>query len=137
MKLSTKSRYGLRAVYFLAQHYSKGEPLSLTKIALETQVSEPYLEKLLSILKKAEIVETVRGAAGGYKLAQSPKLLTVGKILRALEDDLRIADCVNSNCSGKNCPNKSVFTRLYTQINNFLDGMILQDILDENTYKKT
>lgn len=128
MKLSTKARYGLRAVYFLAQNY--GTAVALSKIAEETGLTQPYLEKLLNLLKKGKIVKTLRGVSGGYALSISPEKISAGQVLRALENGLVITDC-NTTCSTK-CPNRFVFTRLYKEINKTLDNISIQDIIQEN-----
>ena len=84
MKLSTKGRYGLRALIDLAQN-STEEPVSITSIAERQEISERYLEQLMSKLKKSGIVKSIRGAAGGYILARPMEEISVGDILRALE----------------------------------------------------
>lgn len=132
MKLSTKSRYGLRAVYCLAEN--PGETMSLAKIAAQTKLTEPYLEKLLAMLKKSEVVKTERGAAGGYTLSDSPDKISAGQVLRALEDDLIISDCTTT-CASK-CPNRFVFTKLSTEINRTLDNISIKDMLQENEERK-
>ena len=84
MKLSTKGRYGLRALIDLAQ-YSGEAPVSITSISSRQDISERYLEQLMAMLKKAGIVSSVRGAGGGYILAKDMKDISVGDILRALD----------------------------------------------------
>lgn len=126
MKLSTKSRYGLRAVYCLAQNYGN-QPVSLSKISADTAITKPYLEKLLNLLKKQGIIQSTRGLSGGYYLAKSPKETNVGEVLRALEDNLVIADC-NTTCKSK-CPNRFVFNKLYTEINKTLNSISIEDML--------
>ena len=84
MKLTTKGRYGLRAVIDLAV-YAKEEPVSLAEVAERQKISISYLEQLIAKLKKADIVKSTRGAQGGYTLAKAPEQISVGEILRALE----------------------------------------------------
>ncbi|MCL2540746.1 MAG: Rrf2 family transcriptional regulator [Firmicutes bacterium] len=133
MKLSTKARYGLRAAYVMAEHFG-GEPISTAKIAAVVSVGEPYTEKLLGLLKKAGVAETTRGASGGFKLARSPEQITVGEVLRALEGNLFITDCVANNCAAC-CPNKNVFNKLYLEMNKVLNSMTLMDMLNDNKLK--
>ena len=83
MKLSTKGRYGLRAMIDLAL-YSEQEPVSIQSIALRQNMSERYLEQLMASLKKAGLVTSIRGASGGYQLAKPSIGISVGDILRAL-----------------------------------------------------
>ena len=87
MKLSTKGRYGLRALIDLAQ-YSGQAPVSITSISARQDISERYLEQLMALLRKAGLIRSVRGAGGGYVLAKDMKEISVGDILRALEGNL-------------------------------------------------
>ena len=91
MKLSTKGRYGLRAVVDLALHQEE-EAVSLSSIAERQHISMSYLEQLIARLKKAGIVGSVRGAQGGYMLAKPAGEISVGEILRALEGSLNPVD---------------------------------------------
>ena len=96
MKLSSKSRYGLKAMCELAVKYD--EVVSTLQIAESTSTSEAYLEQLMAILKRAGLIVSIRGAGGGYKLARSPYDISVGEILRALEDDLKFVECISGEC---------------------------------------
>lgn len=87
MKLSTKGRYGLRAMIDLAR-YSEEEPVSIGSIAMRQGISERYLEQLVAKMKKAGLVKSIRGASGGYVLAKDSSEISVGDILRALEGSL-------------------------------------------------
>ena len=98
-------------------------------IAESTKTSEAYLEQLMAILKKADLIISVRGAGGGYKLAKSPQDISVGEIIRALEDDLKFVDCIDEPCENK-CKCYSVWQKLYDTINNALDNMKLIEICD-------
>ncbi len=91
MKVSTKGRYGLRAVVFLASRYSKSR-VSIKKISEVENISQKYLEQIFAILKKNDIVRSVQGSSGGYYLNINPTKLTVYDILYALEDRLDIID---------------------------------------------
>ena len=79
MKLSTKGRYGLRAMIDLAR-YSEKEPVSIGSVAARQEISERYLEQLVALLKKAGLVKSIRGASGGYVLAKKPSEISVGDI---------------------------------------------------------
>jgi len=128
MKLSSKSRYGLNAMYHLAL---ANDYLSLTELAKQTNVTQPYLEKVLGQLKKKGLVDTLRGALGGYKLMKEPKEITIGAILRALENDLVFSDCARAGkCNNLNCPNKGIFKVIYDRLNSVLDELTLQDMID-------
>lgn len=130
MKLSSKSRYGLRAMVYIAE---RGEVVSLASVARDTATSEAYLEQLFSLLKKASLVKSVRGANGGYKLAKAACKITIGEIVRALEDELEIVDCISGECESKcNCISHRVWRTLYDAINNALDSITLAGVLSED-----
>ena len=131
MKLSTKSRYGLKIMYFLAQNNSDNFQ-NVSNIAIATGGSEKYIEKLLSGLKNANLIVSSRGNDGGYKLINAPSAITCGQILRAMEEDLVFADCVGNHKCSKNCPNRNVFKKLYNSINSTLDSITLQDMIEES-----
>ena len=127
MKLSSKSRYALKAMCELAVKYD--EVVSIAQIAESTRTSEAYLEQLMAILKKSGLIISVRGAGGGYRLAKSPNEISVGEILRVLEDDLKFVDCISGECENK-CKCYTVWQKLYDTINNSLDNMKLIEICD-------
>ena len=130
MKVSTKSRYGLKACFVLALHDQ--EVLPIGELVKGSQVTQKYLEKILGMLVKAKILSTVRGANGGYCLAKSPAQITVGEIFRVLEDNLEISDC-SHGCKDEYCPNRNIMRRLGETINNVLDGYTLADLVKDNT----
>ena len=135
MKLSTKSRYGLNAMYHLAVNNSE-EPMSLKQLADETKVTQPYLEKVLGILRRRGLIETTRGVNGGYKIAKSPDEITIGEVLRALEKDMVFSDCAKTGaCSNKNCPNKGIFKVIYDNLNSVLDGITLKDMIEGENHE--
>ena len=93
MKLSTRGRYGIHAMYDLAR-YHQSEPQSIKAIAERQNIPEAYLEQLIAVLRRSGLVTSVRGAQGGYLLARPPGEITVGQVLRALEGDLALVDCL-------------------------------------------
>ena len=130
MKISTKGRYGLNAMYYLALK-NDGEPMSLRELADKTSVTQPYLEKVLGILKRHKLVNTTRGVMGGYTLAKSPCDITIGQILRALESDLVFSDCAKTGkCGNPKCRNKSIFKIIYDKLNTVLDEITLQQMIE-------
>lgn len=131
MKFSSKARYGLRVVYELGKSFNSKEPISSSKLAEMARVSQNYLEKIMSTLKKHNIVIAKQGLNGGYELSTSPENLTVGKILTALEGSLYTSECVEKNCENKNCPNKEVFFFIYKSINETLNNITLKDIINK------
>ena len=94
MKISTKGRYALRLMLDLAT-YNTGEPISLKDIARRQEISDKYLEQIISVLNKANYVKSIRGAQGGYTLTNPPEATTVGEVLRVLEGSLSPVDCVD------------------------------------------
>lgn len=130
MKLSSKGRYGLKAMCELAKHYGEGA-LSLPYIAGETLLSDKYLEQLLSVLKKDNLIDATRGASGGYFLKKAPEEISVGEILRSLENGLEIVDCLSGDCQNKaTCHTYGVWSRLYKEINKCLDGISLKQLVE-------
>jgi Rrf2 family protein len=132
MRLSTKSHYGLNACYYLAAEYGGGESAPLKKLAGLSGISEPYLEQIILLLKKAGIIFSSRGALGGYRLAKPPSEILVGEVVRALEDNLEIVGCRTSVCdcaAGINCKTKAVWSKVYDAINETLDNMRLSDLV--------
>ncbi len=135
MKMSTKGRYGLRALIDLAQ-FEEGAPVSITAIASRQGISERYLEQLMSKLKKAGIVTSVRGASGGYILAKDAAEVSVGDVLRALEGTLEIVDCSgiqsSDGCqSACNCVSKSVWKKINDSVTQAVDDIMLDQLVEE------
>ncbi|GKX29137.1 AsnC family transcriptional regulator [Vallitalea longa] len=134
MKLSTRGRYGLRAMVDLVIN-SKENNISLKSISKRQGISVNYLEQIISILKKAGYVKSARGAKGGYSLAKSPKDISVGDVLRALEGNLNPVDCALVN-EGKQCDEadfcitKVVWKKISDSINDVVNNMSLQDLVD-------
>ena len=128
MKLSSKTQYGLMACHILADNYPNNA-VSASALEARIAVSGKYLEKIMRMLSSRGIIAASRGASGGYYLAKAPEEIKIGEIVRALEDDMQIIDCVGS---GKKCccPSQAVWKRLYDGINEVLDSMTLQQMLD-------
>lgn len=136
MKISTKGRYGLRAVLDLAMN-SETEAVALSSIAERQHISVSYLEQLVSKLRKAGIVNSIRGAQGGYVLAKPADEISVGDILRALEGDLHPVDCAEvyggeNVCQGADvCVSKFVWKRISDSISQAVDTLMLSDLAEE------
>lgn len=135
MQISTRGRYGLRAMVDLAMHNQEG-PLALRVIAERQEISESYLEQVFTSLRKAGLVRASRGAQGGYELVKKATEITVGDVLRALEGPIAPVLCVESAPFSKQCEReKNCITRQFWQefketIDRFLDGTSLQDLAD-------
>ena len=136
MKLSTKGRYGLRAMIDLAR-YSEKEPVSISSIAMRQDISERYLEQLVGLLKKAGLVRSIRGATGGYVLTKSAGEISVGDVLRALEGSLEPVRCAafysEEGCMASDgCVTKYVWQKINDSINEAVDKMMLDELVRES-----
>lgn len=134
MKISTKGRYALRMLLDLAEHQNDGF-VALRDIAERQNISKKYLEQIVPVLNKSDVLKTNRGFQGGYRLAKSPDKYTVGEILRFTEGSLAPVACLEHDpiecerCS--ECATLPVWQGLYRVINEYLDGITLQDVLDQ------
>ena len=137
MKLSTKGRYGLRALIDIAVN-SRIEPVSISSIGERQSMSTSYLEQLISKLKKGEFVDSVRGVKGGYTLAKDADEISIGDVLRALEGDLSPVDCPGISDEGDGCSSadfcvtKYVWKRINDSVNDAVDEITLSELIDEN-----
>ncbi len=128
MKLSSKTHYGLIACHILATNYPDSQ-VSASTLEKHIAVSSKYLEKIMRMLSSRDIVSATRGANGGYGLSRHPKDITVGEIVRALEDDMEIIECVKEGAKCKCCPTSDVWKKLYAGINEILDSMSLEQMI--------
>ena len=136
MKLSTKGRYGLRAMIDLAR-YSEVETVSINSIAARQNISERYLEQLVALLRKAGLVKSIRGATGGYILAKDAAEISVGDILRALEGSLEPVKCAafysEEGCMASDgCVTKYVWQKINDSINETVNQMMLDELVRES-----
>lgn len=132
MKLSTKSTYGLKALAFLTLRYP--ESVSLTLIAKEQKTSLKYLEAIFSRLKKGGVLESVKGASGGYKLANKPEKISIYDCLKYLEDNLPEAYCLGASgktrCSARcHCGVGKVMMEVESAVANSLKKLTLKDLI--------
>jgi len=132
MKLSSRGHYGLRAMVYLAKS-KLNQPIPLKQIAKNEQIPEPFLEQIFVDLRKAGLVKSVRGAKGGYLLANSPDLIVVGDIVRVLEGSLDLVECLENtdgNCCKKSeeCTTKMVWEKVRESMAKVLDGFNLADL---------
>ena len=134
MKLSTKTRYGLRALLYMAERYNGERTVPLGEIAKEQQVSEKYLEQLFIKLRRKEIIQGVRGAQGGYILQRHPRDVTVASVVLALEGDITFADCLTGGgCRNRDsCATHDLWARLKDSIDGILEDTTLYDLVNGN-----
>ncbi len=134
MKVSTRGEYGMRAMVALAHHYGTG-PLSITDIARESSVPPAYLEQLIAPLRRAGIVESKRGARGGYVLGRAPGEIRVGEVFRVMEGPIAPMECVSEDEAEQVCPlidgceTRPVWLKLRDSIVDALDSQTLADLI--------
>lgn len=137
MRLSTKSRYGLRAMFDIAYNCSSA-PVQIQDISRRQQISPRYLEQIFQNLKRAGILKSKRGPQGGYALARRPDEITVLEILNATEQDVLLVDCAGATpkkrkrkaeCPFENkCVTQTVWEEASTMLNTLFSGMTLQTL---------
>ncbi len=125
MRISTKGQYGLTIMMELAQHYGEG-PVSLRKIAEIHDLSEHYLEQLISPLRNAGLVKSVRGAYGGYVLAKEPDKITAGDVIRILEGPIKPVEFDEEKDPAK----RDLWRRIRDSITEVLDSTTLDDLIN-------
>ncbi len=136
MKVSTRGQYGVRAMVELSMKYGDG-PLPLKIIAERQELSENYLEQLLGSLRKAGLIDSVRGAHGGYELSKKPEKIKIGDIIRGLEGPIAPVDCVDDSAKKKvchridRCVTHLLWEELRESIRSVLDSTTLQDLCDK------
>ncbi len=132
MRVSTKGRYGLRAIIDLILN-SNGQNVPLITIAERQDISKNYLEQVFSSLRKAGIVNSTKGAQGGYYLADKPANITVGDVLKVLEGDLSVASSdpdVQENPI-EECIQRYVWEKVDSKVYEIIDGITLEDLVNE------
>ena len=139
MKISTKGRYALRMLIDLAEHKESGY-ISLKDVAKRQQISKKYLEQIIPIFNHTGMLLTNRGAQGGYKLARTPDKYTVAEILRLTEGSIAPVACLDqepNECErSADCITLPIWQGLYDVITEYLEGITLQDILDQEQARR-
>ncbi len=133
MKLSTRGRYGLRAVFDIA-YYSGGQPVQIKSIAERQEIPVRYLEQILNRLRRAGIVNTIRGPRGGYYLGKSPSEITVADVVKAAEGPLSLVRCRESRRKDQECHRaptcvaKPIWDEASKRLTEYLASITIQDI---------
>jgi len=138
MKLSTRGRYGTRALLELALHQGKG-PVPLKDIALSQQISLPYLEHLISPLISGGIIRSTPGARGGVWLARPPREVRLSEVIGLLEGSIAPVECVNDPkyCSRSElCVTRDIWSELKKVMNGVLESTTLQDLVERQKRKE-
>ena len=133
MKISTKGRYALRLMLDIAMN-DTGQPVPVKDIAGRQDISEKYLEQIISMLNKAQFVKSIRGAQGGYLLTRTPSEYTVGMILRLAEGSIAPVFCVDVDAEGCDkkgvCVSAMLWQKMNDAVNEVVDNTTLQDLVD-------
>ncbi|MBO5649936.1 MAG: Rrf2 family transcriptional regulator [Selenomonas sp.] len=143
MKISTKGRYSVTALYELAQRYGEG-PVSLKCVAQGQGLSENYLEQLMVPLRRAGLVQSIRGAQGGYMLAKSPAEITIGSIITTVEGPIAVVDCLLAEAGAAEqmcdkacaCVTRGIWEKVCDSISQVLESITLQTLLDNDDGKE-
>ncbi|MCI9402315.1 MAG: Rrf2 family transcriptional regulator [Oscillospiraceae bacterium] len=131
MKISTKGRYALRLMLDIALTGSE-EPVPLRDVAERQDISNKYLEQIVTQLSRAGLVRSVRGMGGGYLLTRRPEEFTVGEILRALEGSLAPVSCAEDPaccCRADQCVTQEVWEKIQAAVNGVVDNITLADLV--------
>ncbi|UCH86738.1 MAG: RrF2 family transcriptional regulator [Dehalococcoidia bacterium] len=138
MKLSTRGRYGTRAMLDVALHCSQG-PVRLKDIAQRQEVSKKYLEHLISRLETAGLLTSIRGASGGMTLARPASEIKLSEILQALEGPIDLVGCVDNAdwCSrSSSCATRDIWMEMGQLLNDFLESITLEDLCRQQREKE-
>ena len=141
MKVSSRGEYGVRAMVALARHYGDG-PMSIAAVARDSAVPSAYLEQLIGPLRRAGLVESKRGAQGGYQLARAPELVRVGEVYRVMEGPVAPMDCVSEDPADQTCPliegceTRPVWLKMRDAIVETLDSMTLADLINQSPRRR-
>ena len=138
MKISTRTRYGIRAILELAQNYKNG-PLQLKIIAKRQDISVKYLEQIMTMLKSGDFIRSIRGPRGGYMLAKAPNQIKLSDIFDCLEGPITTVECVQDNdyCQrAADCVAKQLWETVHKAIKDILQSLTLQDLIDNIKDKK-
>ena len=135
MKLSTKTRYAMRFMVFLARNYGQG-PIPMKEIAQSEGISKKYLEQVVSPLTSAGLLSVKRGQAGGFTLSRDPKEISLADVMSVSEDGLELIDCLAgfSACDNQDrCISKSIWGGLRDVILDYLNNKSLADVIEETS----
>jgi Rrf2 family cysteine metabolism transcriptional repressor len=133
MKISTRTRYGIRAALELAENYNKG-PLQLGTIAQRQDISVKYLEQIMAMLKSGNFIRSIRGPRGGYMLAKAPNQIKLSDVFDCLEGTVTTVECVkdkNYCARSVDCIAKQLWQQVHRAIRDVLQSVTLQDLLDK------
>ena len=137
MKVSSRGEYGVRAMVALAKNYGRG-PMSISAVSKASSVPMPYLEQLIGPLRRAGLVQSTRGAHGGYQLTRDPYDVRVGEVYRVMEGPVAPMECVSEDLSEQTCPlipgceTRPVWLQMRDAIVKTLDSTTLGDLISQS-----
>ncbi len=139
MRLSTKTTYGVRALFDIAYH-SGAHPAKVSDIANRQAISPRYIEQIFINFKKKGLIKTVRGPKGGYLLAREPHLISLGDIIRAVEGNIELVGCKEFDSKdadecriGKMCVTAPIWKELNDRVSSFFDSITVKDLCDRGS----
>jgi Rrf2 family cysteine metabolism transcriptional repressor len=138
MKISTKIRYGARAMLELASHYGEG-PIELKEIANKENISLKYLEQVIIPLRTAGLIKSVRGSKGGYALARPPSEICLNEMVEILEGPLSLVECLHDPkvCQRvATCVTREIWQKVYDAINGIFRSITLEDLVHRKREKE-
>jgi Rrf2 family protein len=142
MRITTMTRYGMRAVFDIAYYY-EDMPIHTNDISLRQEIPVRYLEQILYRLKKADFIKTHRGPTGGYSLAKEPHMITLGDICRAVDEPLDPVCCVDNEprrfkpCNrAEQCVTKPIWIEVGRRIKDYFDSVTIADLCEDAAKKK-
>lgn len=133
MKISTKGTYALRVMADIALN-CQDKNVSIAELAQRNHISDKYLEQIISQLVKSDLLQSYRGAQGGYKLSRPASQITIGQILNATEGNFEIVSCISNNTKcdlAENCLTVNVWAKLDKIVNDFFDNTTLDDVVNK------
>ena len=133
MKISTRTRYGIRATLELAEYYQRG-PLQLKIIAKDQDISLKYLEQIMTVLKSGDFIRSIRGPRGGYMLAKAPNQIKLSDVFDCLEGTVSTVECVEDKdyCARSfDCIARQLWVQVQQAVRNVLQSVTLQDLIDK------
>ncbi|MBI2955032.1 MAG: Rrf2 family transcriptional regulator [Chloroflexi bacterium] len=139
MKISMKGDYGLRAIIHLGLNYGSG-PVQSSDIAARQSIPEPYLDQLLTTLRRAGLIRSVRGPQGGHYLARPPESITVGEVITALEGSVAPIDCVQEKgcCSRAGaCVQRDIWMEIDAMTKKVLDSTTIAALLERQAARES
>ncbi len=138
MRISTKIRYGARAMLELASHYGKG-PIELKEIAKKENISLKYLEQVINPLRSAGLVKAVRGAKGGYSLAKPPSEICLYDVVETLEGPLHMVECLNNSRACQKiptCVTRDIWKEVSDTIIKIFNAITFEDLVNRKREKE-